>query len=81
MYGPLTDSTRQTLKQDYDSITLYKHSAPPDLIWSLTSIYDGKGCVIRVAATEMEAVRDWLKQGLHPLTDVVGVDTYRNAFG
>ena len=81
MYGPLIESTKQALQDTYDKITLFKHTSPPDMIWSLSSIHHDKGCVVRVAATEMETVRNFLGRSLSPLRDVIGKDTYRNAFG
>ena len=54
MYGPLVESTKQALQLSYDQITLYKHATRPEMIWSLSSVHRDQGCVLRVAAAEME---------------------------
>ncbi|OCH96212.1 UreD-domain-containing protein [Obba rivulosa] len=80
MYGPLVRSTIQQLSTRYKEISVFKRSSPPDLLWSLSTIRDGKGCVLRVAALETEAVKVWLSGSLSGLGDVLGADVYRKAF-
>ena len=80
LYGALTASTRQALQDEYDRISLFRRSAPPDLIWSFAPIHHDQGCVLRAAAIETEAIQQWLKQSLRLLENVLGRDTYRNAF-
>ncbi|KAI0694869.1 UreD-domain-containing protein [Cytidiella melzeri] len=81
IYGPLTASTMQSLLTKYSAITVFKHAARPPLIWSVSTICDGQGCMLRVAALETEDVRNWLGTALHPLKDVIGEDIYSKAFG
>lgn len=81
MYGPLTNNTRRALRERFDNITVFKHAAPPSMIWSYTPIHGGKGSVVRVAATEMETIRIWFRGALETLQDTVGKDIYHNAFG
>lgn len=81
IYGPLTASTIQSLLASYAAITVFKHAARPPLIWSVSTICGGHGCVLRVAALETEDVRAWLGIALSQLKGIVGEDTYSKAFG
>lgn len=80
MYGSLTEGTVQQLVDTYSAITVFKHAQRPDLIWSISAIANGKGCVLRVAALETEDVRNWLSTSLRRLEEVVGSDVYGKAF-
>ncbi|KAH9937167.1 UreD-domain-containing protein [Fomitopsis serialis] len=81
MCGPLVESTLGSLSAEYGRTTVFKHASPPELLWSLSAIGDGAGCVVRVAATETETVRNWLNERLVPLEGAMGPDVYRRAFG
>lgn len=81
MYGPAMKATIQLLSERFASITVFKHSSRPLMIWSLSKMCDGKGCVLRVAAESAEAVRCWMGQELQPLNELVGEDVYRRTFG
>jgi len=81
MYGPLVQSTIRPLSGEYTGISVFKHSSPPNLLWSFSMIREGKGCVLRVAAKETEDVRSWLGERLKPLERLMGSDVYRRAFG
>ncbi|KAI8980703.1 UreD-domain-containing protein [Trametes punicea] len=80
MYGELFQKTCLGLSTAYNAITVFKQPAPPALVWSMSSICDGKGCIVRVAAKETEDVKVWLGQALSDLEGVLGVDVYRRAF-
>lgn len=80
IYGPLTETTIHHLLYHYAAITIFKHGARPTLIWSVSAICGGRGCVLRVAALETEDVRTWLRTALSRLEDVVGPDVYSKAF-
>ena len=80
MYGSLVQETIKNLNAAYSAITVFKQAGPPSLLWSLSSICDGKGCVIRVAAKETEDVKNWLGKALEDLQEVLGLDVYRRAF-
>lgn len=80
IYGPLTQETIRYLSSQYEATTIFKCTKKPDLIWSLTLICNGEGCVLRVAAKETEQVRHWLGAALHLLEGVIGVDTFRKTF-
>jgi len=41
---------------------------------------DGEGCIVRVAATETDAVRQWLRDALRGLESQIGLDAYSKAF-
>ncbi|EMD42008.1 hypothetical protein CERSUDRAFT_110547 [Gelatoporia subvermispora B] len=80
MYGPFVQSTMRQLSARYQEVSVFKQSSPPNLLWSLSSIRDGKGCVLRVAALETEVVKDWLSHSLSGFEEVLGPDVYRRAF-
>ncbi|KZT75149.1 UreD-domain-containing protein [Daedalea quercina L-15889] len=81
MCGPLVESTMKFLSAEYRRLTVFKYATPPDLLWSYSAIGDGAGCVVRVAGTETESVRNWLGERLVPLEGAMGPDLYRRAFG
>ncbi|KAI0361284.1 UreD-domain-containing protein [Trametes cingulata] len=80
IYGDLVQDTIRHLAAAYAAITVFKQHAPPALLWSMSAICDGRGCVIRVAAKETEDVKMWLGRALSDLESVLGVDVYRRAF-
>ncbi|KAL6310045.1 UreD-domain-containing protein [Sparassis latifolia] len=80
LYGATVQSSLRHLAAEFEAITVFKHSSPPDLIWSFSLIREGKGCVVRVAARETEDVKHWLGGALKELESVIGVDVYRRAF-
>ena len=80
MYGVLMEDTIRQLTAAYAAITVFKQHAPPPLLWSLSPICDGRGCVVRVAAQETEHVKNWIGEALRSLEGVLGVDVYRRAF-
>lgn len=80
LYGHVTESTIQHLFESYSAITIFKHKARPTLVWSVSAICGGRGCVLRVAALESEDVRTWLRTALCRLADVVGHDIFSKAF-
>ena len=82
LFGPLTRRTRDALAEAYKATTVFKQAAKPPLIWSFSIVgYQDTGAVLRVAATETEDVRSWLKVALQGLQEIVGVDVYRKALG
>lgn len=81
LYGPLTASTIKSLLDDFSTITVFKHAARPPLIWSVSTLCGGRGCVLRVAARETEEARTWLGIALLQLRGVIGTDIYSKAFG
>ncbi|RDX50421.1 UreD-domain-containing protein [Lentinus brumalis] len=80
MYGPLLEDTMRHLTAAYGAITVFKQHAPPPLLWSLSPICEGRGCVVRVAAKETEHVKNWIGSALKQLESILGVDVYRRAF-
>ncbi|KAI0660386.1 UreD-domain-containing protein [Cubamyces menziesii] len=80
MYGELVENTCRNLAAAYSAITVFKQHAPPSLIWSLSTICDGKGCIVRVAAKETEDVKNWLGKALVDFEGVLGVDVFRRTF-
>ncbi|PWO00397.1 UreD-domain-containing protein [Tilletiopsis washingtonensis] len=59
---------------------------PAPLLWSFTPLTlpnapAGSAAIVRVAATETQGVRDWLRDHLTELKGLVGEDLYRQALG
>ncbi|KAG7099072.1 hypothetical protein E1B28_000947 [Marasmius oreades] len=83
LYGPQIQDVVRELTAAYEKISVMKLTAPPDLLWSLSPITchgGGRGTIVRVAGKETELVKDWLREALKGLAQVVGVDVYRRAF-
>lgn len=81
MCGPLVQNTLSSLSADFGRLTVFKQASPHELLWSFSAIGDGAGCVVRVAGTETELVRNWLGEKLVALEGIMGPDLYRRAFG
>lgn len=80
LYGPLTYPITRSLAAEFSEITVFQQHSKPSLIWSVSEICEGKGCVVRVGAEESEDVRNWLGRALSPLEEVMGKDIYRRVF-
>jgi urease accessory protein len=80
LYGPQVQGVIRDLSDAYKAIVVFKCAAPADLVWSLSPIASGDGCVIRVAGKETEGVKHWLRDALLRLQDLVGIDVYRRTF-
>ena len=81
LYGPTTRETLSDISQRCGKISVFKQASPPPLLWSFSWVGPQReGGVIRVAAMDTEGVRDFLKELLHGIKALVGVDTYRKAF-
>jgi urease accessory protein len=80
LYGPVVKNVIREMTERYEAITVFKTTVPAALIWSLSSISDGAGCVVRVAGKETECVREWFGHALRELESVIGIDVYRKAF-
>jgi len=80
MFGTATRAIVDSLRMRYDSLTQMQHRTPEPLIWSLSPLEDGEGCIVRVAATETDAVRQWLRDALRGLESQIGLDAYSKAF-
>jgi urease accessory protein len=80
LYGPLVLKAICEITARYEAIVVFKTHSPATLIWSLSLIAEGKGCVVRIAGEETEVVRVWLGDMLQRLQDLIGVDVFRRAF-
>lgn len=81
LYGPAMHETLRDVSERCEKISVFKQVSPPTLLWSFSWVGpEREGGVIRVAATDTEGVRDFLKELLHTIKTVVGIDTYRKAF-
>jgi len=81
LYGPAIQKTLHDVSQQCETISVFKQASPPPLLWSFSWVgLEREGGVIRVAATDTEGVRNFLKVLLHTIETTVGVDTYCRAF-
>ena len=81
LYGPAIRETLCDVSKQCEGITVFKQTSPPPLLWSFSWVGpEREGGVVRVAAVDTEGVRNFLKELLHTIKTVVGVDTYRKAF-
>ena len=62
----------------YQQISVYQQTSPDNLVWSLSSIETG--CIVRVAGKETELVRNWLREHLERVEDIVGSDVFSKTF-
>jgi urease accessory protein len=66
LYGPAMRETLRDVSQRCEKISVFKQASPPPLLWSFSWVGpEREGGVIRVAATDTEGVRDFLKELLH----------------
>jgi len=81
LYGPAMRETLRDVSQRCEKISVFKQASPPPLLWSFSWVGpEREGGVIRVAAVDTEGVRNSLKELLHTIKPVVGIDTYHKAF-
>jgi urease accessory protein len=80
LYGSEVTGTIHDINAEYNAISVFKTGAPTDLIWSLSPISGGAGCVVRVAGKETESVKRWLGNMLRGLEGVIGIDIFRKTF-
>ena len=81
LYGPAIRETLCDISKRCEGISVFKQTSPPPLLWSFSWVGpEREGGIIRVAAMDTEGVRNFLKELLHAIKTVVGIDTYRKAF-
>jgi urease accessory protein len=89
LFGPATTALAAHLARVYDGIRQMQvrssnressSSSPEALLWSFSPLANGRGCIVRVAGTETDRVKTWLKEQLRGLEEVVGKDAYTRAF-
>lgn len=81
LYGPRMESLMAGINAKYNQISVFKTKIPERLIWSASPVDASKGgIVVRVAAIETEMVKEWLKEELSGLVEIVGKDLYQRAF-
>ena len=82
LFGPAAAPLAAHFRGAYDGLRQMqvRKGAPEGLLWSFSALADGRGCIVRVAGTETDSVRAWLKEQLRGLEEVVGQDAYARAF-
>jgi urease accessory protein len=82
LFGPATTALVAHFASVYDGIRQMqvRRGTPEALLWSFSPLAEGRGCIVRVAGTETDRVKTWLKGQLRGLEDVVGRDAYARAF-
>lgn len=79
LFGSDVQNIVNSLNNDLANVSQFQSPSPTDLIWSLSSC-GGHGTVVRLAATEAQMIRLWLRTALGPLKDVIGIDIFEKAF-
>lgn len=86
LYGREVEKIIDNLRVTFEMITVFKRREPEDLIWSLSPACNaspiglGTGAIVRIAGTETDVVKVWLKERLKGLEEIVGPDVYRKAW-
>jgi len=81
LVGPRVQACIDALATEYGVISQMRVTKPADLLWSMSLVDAASGAVVvRVAGTETEAVRSWLKARLEQLREVLGDDAMHMAF-
>ena len=81
LYGPAIRETLRDVSKQCEGISVFKQTSPSPLLWSFSWVGpEREGGVIRVAAMDTEGVRNFLKELLHTISIVIGIDTYHKAF-
>ena len=79
--GPHLLPVIATIMEYYNQITVFKTKVPAGLIWSVSPFDSTRlGIVVRVAGSETEVVREWLKGALVGLEAIIGRDAYKRVF-
>ncbi|EKM83578.1 hypothetical protein AGABI1DRAFT_66331 [Agaricus bisporus var. burnettii JB137-S8] len=86
LYGREVEKIIDNLRVTFEMITVFKRREPEDLIWSFSPACNaspiglGTGAIVRIAGTETDVVKVWLKERLRGLEEIVGPDVYRKAW-
>ena len=82
LFGPAAAPLAAHFQGAYDGLRQMqvRKGAPEGLLWSFSALAEGRGCIVRIAGTETDRVRAWLKEQLKGLEEVVGQDAYARAF-
>jgi urease accessory protein len=81
LVGPLLQPCIAALNAEYGSISQMRIPRPPDFLWSLSTIDADSGAVlVRVASRETEITRNWLKDRLSGVRDILGDDAFNMSF-
>lgn len=82
IFGPSLAPVRAHLLRLFAGIVQYPQSRPFDLLWSFSTLEEGKGGILRCAGDTTEKVKDWLVAVLKEggMEAVVGVDLWKAAF-
>ncbi|KIY45746.1 UreD-domain-containing protein [Fistulina hepatica ATCC 64428] len=80
--GPRFQHLLEALKKRYNTITVWGHSRPESLLWSLSTVSAGDATsqavhVVRIAGIETEIVKHWLKGTLKEIVDIIGEEVYQ----
>jgi urease accessory protein len=76
--GPQVQQGVASLSAAFQSNSIFRTNEPEDLVWSTAQI--PSGCVLRVAGKTTEVVKEWLRERLRFLENVIGLDAYSKAF-
>ena len=74
-YGERIGPLHTLLTDEFQKLTIIKNTLP-DLIWSVSSIKDSKGCVFRGASKQVHEMKDFLTRLLEPLKGIIGENPF-----
>jgi urease accessory protein len=81
LYGPLVQGVVRELEERLEKTSVFRVREPLDVLWSLSGVHgEAMGRVVRVAGKETEDVKEWLRDALRGLIDVIGGEVYSKAF-
>lgn len=78
LFGPLVVDVAQGLIAKQAQISQLQLRAPPKFLWSISTVESG--WVVRAAGVETEIVREWLREALSDLSNIIGEQVYSKAF-
>lgn len=78
--GPALQPLLAHFRNATDALTQYKLSRSEPLIWSYSELELGRTGIVRCAAHEPEAVKDWLATQLLCIQPLIGRDMHKAAF-
>lgn len=83
IFGPSLQFLLAAVQTSFNSISQYKLSKFPELVWSFSALENGKGGVVRCAGLETEKVKNWIRDEVltrDRMEPLMGTDLWKNAF-
>ncbi|GJJ13900.1 hypothetical protein Clacol_008157 [Clathrus columnatus] len=78
LFGPLVVNITESLMTKQAKVSQLQLKTPPPFLWSISAVEHG--WVLRIAGSEAEIVREWLRDALSGLSDIIGEQIYSKTF-